>query len=324
MDKLFSDGTNTMLPMFDFLSIHYQGLTSMATVKDWVNRKGPNGRVKIWDTESWVANVDDRVAALVAGDRAAGYDRAMGVFGGNICSEGEVPLRLPDGKTKQVPSVHAWSTAASVGATQHFIGERPFSKLLFPNGLPWVMLFDGLNHNPDDGTVVIVGDLGEEFGADYLPFRTARGFAERAHKAQLRARLAGLRPDPPVTPAANPPVAASSPTVPTERQTLQTQIDTPETLSGARLTLADGGGRFHLYDFYGNVVPSTHGRISVPLDGRGFFLRADGSHGSFAALTQTIYGGHIGGIEPLAIVAHDLLTPIETHPTLRLTVCQGH
>ena len=300
MDKLFSDGTNAMLPMFDFLSIHYQGLDSMATVKDWVDRKGPNGRVKIWDTESWVANVDDRVAALVAGDRAAGYDRAMGVFGGNLCSEGEVAMRLPDGKTRRVPYVHVWSTAASVGASQHFLGERPFSRLLFPNGLPWVMLFDGLNHNPEDGTAVVVGDLGEEFGADKLPFRTARGFAERKHKAALRARLAQM-------PAA-------------DREKLQTQMDTPETLSGASLTLADGGGRFHLYDFYGNVVPPQGGRITVPLDGRGFFLRAGGAPGSFAALTGALRAGRITGIEPLALVAHDLLAPVESHPTLRLTL----
>ena len=300
MDKLFSDGTNAMLPLFDFLSIHYQGLTSMATVRDWVNRKGPNGRVKIWDTESWVANVDDRVAALVAGDRAAGYDRAMGVFGGNICAEGEVPMRLPDGKTQRVPSLNAWSTAASVGASQHFIGERPFSRLLFQNGLPWVMLFGGLNANPNDGTAVVGGDLGEEFGADNLPFRTARGFAERAHKAALWARLTG-------TTAVN-------------RAKLQRQIETPETLRGATLTLADGGGRFHLYDFYGNLVPSRSGRITVPLDGRGFFLRAGSAPGSFAALTRAIRAGRITGIEPLALVAHDLLAPIETHPALHLTL----
>ena len=299
MDKLFSDGTNAMLPMFDFLSIHYQGLDSMATVKDWVNRKGPNGRVKIWDTESWVANVDDRVAALVAGDRAAGYDRAMGVYGGNVCEDGEVPMRLPGGGTRRVPALNAWSTAASVGATQHFIGERPFSRLLFSNGLPWVVLFSGL-HGPDDGTAVVVGDLGEEFGADKMPFRTARGFGERAHKAALRAQLA-------TAPAA-------------DRAKLQTQIDTPETLSGASLTLADGGGRFHLYDFYGNVVPAHGGTITVPLDGRGFFLRANSTPGSFAALTRAIRSGHVAGIEPVALVAHDLLAPIEAHPFLHLTL----
>ena len=43
------------------------------------------------------------------------------------------------------------------------------------------MIFDGsVNENgkadPEDGTVVIAGDIGEEFGADYVLFRTARGF----------------------------------------------------------------------------------------------------------------------------------------------------
>ena len=288
LDKLFPDGTNAMLPMFDFLSIHYQGLASTATVKDWVNRKGYGGRVRIWDTESWVANTDDRVAALVAGDRAAGYDRAMGVYGGNICDSGDVARRLPDGKTERVPYVHAWSTAASVGAAQHFLGERPFTRLLFQNGLPWVMLFGGLHGDPDDGTAVVVGDLGEEFGADFLPFRTARGFAERRHRAARQAKR-------------------------------QAQIDAPETLSEAGLTLAGGGGLFHLYDFYGNAVPSRQGRIVVPLDGRGFFLRANGAPGSFAALTQALRAGRIAGIEPLAIVAHDLTAPVPSRLRLTLT-----
>ena len=241
-------------------------------------------------------------AALVAGDRAAGYDRAMGVYGGNICEEGEAERRMPGGKTERVSTVTAWSTAASVGAAQHFIGERPFSKLLFPNGLPWVMLFEGLNHDPDDGTAIIVGDLGEEFGADILPFRTARGFAERTRKAVLRAQLAAL------------PTSAL-----TERQTRQKQLDTPETLSGAALTLI-ADPRFRLYDFYGNPLPAQNGKITVSLDGRGFFLRADGSPHSFAALTHAIQTGHVSGIEPLAIVAHDLTATLETHPTLRLTL----
>jgi hypothetical protein len=52
MDKLFPDNTDTFGPMFDFLSVHYQGLTSTANYKPWVDRKGYGGRVKIWDTES--------------------------------------------------------------------------------------------------------------------------------------------------------------------------------------------------------------------------------------------------------------------------------
>ena len=322
LDKMFPDGTNKMLPMFDFLSIHYQGLTPMSTVKDWVNRKGYGGRVRIWDTESWVANTDDRVAAVVAGDRAAGYDRAMGVFGGNVASGYNYwetrQVYGADGKKKSINVVDTWSPAAAIGASQHFIGERPFSHLLFQNGLPWVMLFDGLNGNADDGTVVVVGDLGEEFGADNVLYRTARGQAEIAHKADLRAQLAALPPDPPVVPSQ--PVAPGTPApLPTPRETLQTQLDTLETLSGATLTLA-ADPRFGLYDFYGNPVPAENGHVTVPLDGRGFFLRADGSRGSFAALTAALQAGHIEGIEPLAIVAHDFTASVESHPSLRLSL----
>ena len=56
------------------------------------------------------------------------------------------------------------------------------------------MAFDGLNGNAEDGTVVVVGDLGEEFGADNLLFRTARGLAEVAHKEAIRKQLAALTP----------------------------------------------------------------------------------------------------------------------------------
>ena len=31
-----------------------------------MNRTGEYGRVRVWDTESWVANTDDRVATVAA------------------------------------------------------------------------------------------------------------------------------------------------------------------------------------------------------------------------------------------------------------------
>ncbi|MGI4790997.1 MAG: PA14 domain-containing protein [Janthinobacterium lividum] len=299
MDKLFPDGTNTFGPMFDFLSIHYQGLSSTANYKAWVNRKGYGGRVKIWDTESWVGNTDDRVAAIVAGDRAGGYDRAMGVFGGNICDSRDYDQHLAGGTTRKVTTVVAWSTAASVGAATHFIGERPFQKLLFSNGLPWVMTFGGRPGLPEDGTVVVVGDLGEEFGADNLPFRTARGYAEARHKAALKAQLAGATGD--------------------EKVKLQTQIDALETLSGASMTLP-ASSDYGLYDFYGNLIPTRGNKIVVPLDGRGFFLRGSGRPGSFARLLSALRTSHVDGIQPLSVVAHDLTAPVETKPALHLTL----
>ena len=307
IDKLFSDGGDEFLPQFDFASIHYQGLDSFATFKPWVNRKNPNGRVKIWDTESWVANTDDRVAALVAANRAAGYDRAMGVFGGNIAEDSEHEIRTADGKTKRVHTVTAWSVAPAIGASQHFIGERDFDRILFQNGLPWVMAFHGLpdkTGKPDeeDGTLVVVGDIGEEFGADGLPFRTARGFAEKKHKAELKTQLAAL------------PIGAME----KQKAELAAALAKPETLSDATLSLAASGNRYRLYDFYGNPVPAKNGKITVPLDGRGFFLRGDGKRGSFAKLVQAVQQSAVSGIEPLAIVAHDLTARIEKRPTLTL------
>ncbi len=303
MDKFFSDGTTRFLPDFDFLSVHYQGMASFATYKPWVDRKGPKGRVRIWDTESWVANTDDRVAAVIAANRSAGYDRAMGVFGGNV-HEGQ----------------NAWSVAAAVGASQHFLGDRAFKELVFKNGLPWVMAFDGLNGNAEDGTVVVVGDLGEEFGADNLLFRTARGLTEVAHKEVLRKQLSALTPAEAEAPDLTAPKLAGAGKPLTRRAALLRQLATPETLSGASLTLSDAHGKVRAYDFYGNLVAAQKGEIIIPLDGRGFFLRGNGNAGAFQAMLSALRTAQIQGIEPLATVAHDLEEPISRQPILRLTL----
>ncbi|HTI08917.1 MAG TPA: GDSL-type esterase/lipase family protein [Puia sp.] len=157
-DKLFADGKMTFLPIFDFCSIHYQGMESPALYPEWVHRKSPLGRVKIWDTESWVANTDDRIGLVVATDRSAGYDRSMGIYGGYMLTPGH-------------PVPYTWSPAAAVGAVQHLVGERDFKEILFPNGLPWIMLFDGYDKDPDDATAVISGDIGEAFGAEHILHR---------------------------------------------------------------------------------------------------------------------------------------------------------
>ena len=270
--------------------------------KSWINRQGGSGRVKVWDTESWVANTDDRVATVVAGDRAAGYDRNMGVYGGNISEENKLNVTMPDGTKKPVDTFHAWSTAAAMGAVQHFIGERDFHELLFKNGLPWVMLFHGLEKNPEDGTAVVVGDLGEAFGTDNLVFRSVRGLSEAKDKEALRQQLAALPADSP------------------DRDALQKKIDAPGLLKNASLTLQDGAGEFTLYDFYGNAVPEVNHTITVPLDQRGFFLRTNGAKGSFARLTQAIAAARVEGYEPLQIVAHDLLSPVDQKPSLHLSL----
>lgn len=316
-DKFFGDGSTTFLKWLDFCSIHYQGMMAPTTVKAWVHRQSPNGRVRIWDTESWVANTDDRVAAVVATNLSTGHDRAVGVYGGNIADPREmywqaVDIFGEDGKKQRIQTGHTWPVAASVGATTHFIGERGFNELLFKNGLPWVMVFHGnlAGNDPDpakrvedaeDGTVVVVGDIGEEFGANNVLFRTARGFAEIAHRKELQRQLDAL---PATAPAA-------------DRAKLQKALDTPEALSDATMTLKSSR-RYSLYDFYGNPVPAKSGKITIPLDHRGFFLRGDGKPGSLAALLEALRTARIAGIEPLAKECQDLTARIEQKPVLNL------
>ncbi len=308
LDKLFADGTDTMLRRFDFCSIHYQGMQSSATIKKWVDRKDSlHGRVKIWDTESWVANTDDRVAAVVATNRSAGYDRAMGVYRGNICQTLLQHIRQPDGSTKEMEVIHAWSVAASIGATQHFIGERKFKTLLFKNGLPWITEFEGLPDekkaiDQEDGTLVVVGDIGEEFGADNVLFRTARGLKEMEYEAELKKQMAQLD------------------TISGLEQInfLKSAIAKKEGLNGATLSFGDSKGKFILFDFYGNRVPPVDGKISIPLTGNGYFLRTDGSAGSFDLLVKAVRQSDIKGIEPLETIASDFLQPLTKGSALRL------
>jgi hypothetical protein len=310
-DKLFSDGSDEWLQYLDFCSIHYQGMQPPATVKAWVDRKGPRGRVRIWDTESWVANTDDRVAAVIAVNLSTGHDRAVGIYGGNVASgEGAgVVYRNEAGQTARTNAVMTWSVAAAVGAATHFIGERRFEQLLFTNGLPWVLVFrgrpDGVGQpDPEDGTVVVIGDIGDAFGHDDLLFRTARGLKENQHKDALRAELADL------------PADAPGP----RRAELLKLLRTPETLQGATMTLVTDGATFGLYDFYGNPVPAAGGKIVVPLDHRGFFLRGGGRPGDFAALQAALRASRVDGIEPLATVCHDMTRPIEPGAELRLSL----
>ena len=301
-DKLFSnkESIEEFLPTFDFLSVHYQGLHSSANVKLWRDRESPRGRVRIWDTESWVANTDDRVAAVVASNRAAGYDRAMGIYGGNVADRRLNRIKRPDGTDEEVQATGAWSTAAAIGASQHFIGERPFLKMMFTNGLPWVMMF-GEESKAEDGTIIVVGDLGEAYGPGNILYRTARGAAEMQNEERLKREIDAL-----------PEGDAEG------RAKLQAEIDRFEILSGATMTLTASGDDFGLFDFYGNSIKAENGRIAVPLDGRGFFLRGNGKAGSFAKLTSAVEESLVEGIEPLATVARDFTAPVESKPVLRL------
>ena len=272
-DKLFSDSTDgkydgPFLKWLDFVSIHYQPLAAdPSLVPEWLHREGDYGPVQVWDTESWVANSEDRVAAVIASMRAQGQSRTAGIYNGNVFT----PMIRRIGKDSVSVVVQAWSPAAGIAAVQQFIGQRAFKELLFHNGLPWVFVFDGgtkvgdadpsaLNH--DDSTLVVVGDLGGCYERARTRFRELHGLKNFEKIKAARAALA----------------AATDP----KEQTLRdAELAAAEVLDGGAITLDDGGGAFRLFDFYGNAVPSSNGKISVPLSGLGYFLRTDGSKGSF-------------------------------------------
>lgn len=268
-DKLFGDGSLDFLPIFDFLSIHYQGMESPCLYPQWNNRKDHKGRVLIWDTESWVGNTDDRIATVVATNRSAGYDRSMGIYGGYMISRPHTGegvkhrIRTVDGMTEidVVPSV--WSPAAAMGAVQQMIGERDFKELLFKNGLPWVMCFEGKMDNAEDGTVVVIGDIGEAFGPENVLFRGV-------HTAQ----------------------------------------------NGKMIIKADPA--FLLYDFYGNQVAPKGKIIEIPLSFQGYFLRTDGSKGSFTRLITALKQSKIDGYQPVEIITKDMVGRIEDKPVLKI------
>lgn len=178
-DKLFATGDEPFLKWLDFTSLHYQGMNTPVGYKPWrrrVDAAGNPAPVRIWDTESWIANSDERIAAVLSAYCASGYERVVGTFGdGFIQGLETITLRTPEG-TKEKFIKRPWSVGAAVAAFSAMIGDRPFRELLFRNGLPWVMVFDGLpdaqgNRNTEDGTVVVVGDLDPVFNRDTLPFR---------------------------------------------------------------------------------------------------------------------------------------------------------
>ena len=308
-DKLFCDGKDTFLKWLDFTSIHYQPLNALPSlIPQWANRKSPYGPVRVWDTETWIANSEGRVAPVIASMRAQGQSRTAGVLH-DVCNDLQnVDLQLEGGKTKRIDVVQVWAPAAGIASTQHFLGERKFRELLFQNGLPWVFVFDGLptagKSNPDDGTLVVVGDLGGVYPRNYLKFRSVLGLEQRRGAEQLRGQLARL--------PANVP--------PRDREILEKQLQAAEVLKDASLTLADPEGLFTLYDFYGNPLAHKEGKVVVPLDGLGYFVRSNGSPGSFRKLVSAVSASSIAGYQPVEIKAKDFLARIEKGPELRLAI----
>lgn len=297
-DKFFADGSDEFLKWLDFVSIHYQPLAAdPALEKTWINRTGPYGPVRVWDTESWVANSEDRVAAVIASMRAQGQSRTAGIYHGNVY----VPEVLGD--SPRVGICQAWAPAAAVAACQKLIGQRPFREILFKNGLPWVFVFGG-EAGADDGTLVVVGDLGGVYDRNRVKFRRITGLRNLPAVRAARRALADL---PSGAPEAR-------------RKELSDRLAAAMVAEGASMTLGDGGGRFRLLDFYGNPVAARDGRISVPLNGLGYFLRADGSAGSFAALLAAVRAARIEGYVPVDIAAHDMTATISGRPEVRVEV----
>ncbi|GGH06442.1 hypothetical protein GCM10011586_23270 [Silvibacterium dinghuense] len=178
-DKLFADGSDQFLKWLDFVSVHYQPLAADATEEPaWRNRKSPYGPVRVWDTESWIANSEDRFPAVIASMRAQGLTRTAGIYAGNVYDSHNLVV---DGKPVSI--VQVWAPAAAVAATQKFIGQRDFERLLFANGLPWVFTFRGLPgaaKPEEDGTLVVLGDLKALYDPNRTVFRSVH-IASDAH-----------------------------------------------------------------------------------------------------------------------------------------------
>jgi len=271
-DKLFCDGTDKFLKWLDFVSIHYQPLAADPALEPkWMTRKSPYGPVRVWDTESWIANSEDRVAGVIASMRSQGQSRTAGIYGGNVY---EMQWNR-DMNDKPVSIVQAWSPAVAVAAMQQFIGQRDFRQILFTNGLPWIYVFDGLN-SPDDGTLVVLGDLGAIYDRDRTLFRDVRSLKK-------------------VTQASGKKITSTE-----EKKLVASPV-----LLDTTLTLPDNNKEFVLFDFYGNPLPSKDGKITIPLNGLGYFLRTNGKEGSFDRLLTAVRKARIEGYEPLAFEVSD-------------------
>jgi hypothetical protein len=310
LDKLFADGSDEFLPYLDFCSIHYQGLRAPVLYPQWNTRTHHKGRVRIWDTESWTANTDDRFLGVVACNRAAGYDRSLGSLSRIAVSTlshhriGKEVIRTDDGDREIPRWIESRPLAASYGAVQQFIGEREFREILFRNGLPWVFVFDGLKGNQDDGTVVVVGDIQPLFGGRKTTgvlFETVRSLDEIAKKRKLKKMLCEL-----------PSTAVE------ERAKLSSKMESPMPLTNVTMTLELPPG-CAAYDYYGNALKSSDAKLTLPLDERGIFLRGNPQRkGSFKTLLDAIRQSRIDGLEPLETVAYDMTAPVKTKPVVKL------
>ena len=310
LDKMFGDGSDSLLKWLDFCSIHYENTAPPTLIKSWINRPAAlGGRVQIWDTESWVGNSDDRIGAVIGLNRAMGLDRAVGIHHAVMYNRLYTTFKSDSvtGGEAAVSTFRIFSTTAAVAANTYLIGDRPFKEILFKNGLPWVLVFDGLpgangKADPEDATVMVIGDMGPVFGVNSAFYREVRGQNEINHKEELRAKRALLPANDPQIAKIDSAIAASEPI-------------------RAKMVLAGSTGKFGSYDFYGNpVAVAADGSIEIPLDSRGFFLRGNGKKGSFDAMIKAVKASRIDGYEPLHIEVRDFTAPIDKNPSLTITL----
>ena len=273
-DKFFSDGSTEYLQWLDFMSVHYQGNTSGSTIRLFRQREHENGPTEIWDTESWAANTEEGVAALIAAKASFGYDRIVGIFGGGTMDRLDVDVQQADDEPERRTLPAAWPINAAIAASQKFVGERAFRKLLFDNGLPWVIVFEGEGGERDDGTAIVVGDLGPAFQDEVpaFPFWMVRGLAEAEDKRRAREQLAAL-----------PENAASE-----EREALKQVLAGFQHLRDARMIINDADRRFAAYGTYGNELEHDGERLIVPLSGEGIYVRVRPGEATFDELLEAL------------------------------------
>ena len=309
-DKLFSDGRDTFLKWLDFSSIHYQPMCPWpALVEEWVNRKSDFGPTRAWDTESWFANVEGKVLTAIASMRASGLERTAGVLHDAVYDVDEFNVKDAAGKDtgQRLRTCHVLAPGIGVTATQAFIGQRAFKEILFPNGLPWVYVFDGLPEpqtgaaRPEDGTVVVIGDIGSCHERRNLKFNSVLGLSARHRTDELQAELVKLPPGS------------------KERQPLEKKLLGAKVLDDGRMVIKVAGSA-RLYDCLGNEIKASGGELVVPLNGLAYALRTDGSAGAMAKLLDAVRAADISGYEPVEIKVHDLLQRVEQKPALRVTL----
>lgn len=328
LDKFFGDESDELLKDLDFCSIHYQGLSAPSLLRKWRDRKPE--RVLIWDTESWVANSEDLLGGVIAANRAAGYDRSMGFFGGYVFGsmrhdgapvEGEIMTEK--GKQKISLPLAAYPMAAGIAAMQSFIGDREFREILFREGLPWIFVFDGLNGRKEDGTVVVLGDLSGLFGHNAVMYPNVRPLEEIRRKNELRRQIPLLKQG---TSLWNSLKKEFSGRFPDRHigdsnliRSLTELLREPWPFTGVSLEVDASCGTFALFDMYGNPVKAENGVYRIPLDIRGFYLRST-APGGFDDLLTALKRSCMTGMQVVELIPRDFLESVKPGARLRMTV----